>query len=333
MIELTRLRAFREVARLGSFTAAGAGLGFSQPGISHQIAQLEREVGVPLIERSGRGITLTPAGEALLGHVEAILSRVADAERDLADVARVGQRRLQIASFATAATTVLPLAAGIFRRQLPEVALTLIEEDPVDSLPALAAGVHDAALAYDYPILAHGPRDGLDVEPLFVDQMCVALPDGHSLADATDVAISALADEPGCAPHQSICRDALELACRTAGFAPRVMAQTNDYMVMQGLVAAGAGIAVMPRLAAAITIRPGVTVRPLSGEVLERVTFLVTRSSARMTYALATLRDALLSSLAGVSRPDLPLEAFEAEGARIASDAVDERPAVVVDVA
>lgn len=315
MIELTRLRAFHEVARRASFTSAAAALGFSQPAISHQIAQLEREVGTTLVERSARRVRLTPAGEVLLGHVEAILARLADAERELAEVAHLGHRRLQVAAFATAATTVLPPAVGAFRRRLPQVALTLIEADPADSLPGLLAGEHDAALTYDYPSLASPQHEGLELDPLFVDQMCVALPVGHPLAARDDVPLTALADEPWAAPHHTVCRDALELACRTAGFAPRVMSQTNDYMVMQGLVAAGAGVAVMPRLAAAITVRPGVVVRPLLGEPLERVTFLATRSGTADTPVLAALAEELVAAIAQVSPFGLPLEAFEAEGA------------------
>ncbi len=316
MIELTRLRTFREVACRGSFTAAAAALGFSQPAISHQIAQLERELRTPLFERSARHIRLTPAGEALLGHVEAILARVADAEREVAEAARVGKRRLQVAAFPTAAVTVLPSAVAVFRREMPDVSLTVVEADPGDSLPALAAGEHDVALAYDYPVLANRPREGLDLEPLFVDPMCVVLPHDHPCAAMAEVPLVALASESWAAPHHSVCRDALELVCRGAGFTPEVMSETNDYLVMQGLVASGAGVAVIPRLAAAITQRPDLVVRPLAGHALERVTFIVTRAGTPATPALLALRAALLAVIPQVTAAGLPVEAFEAEGVR-----------------
>ncbi|HET6909727.1 MAG TPA: LysR substrate-binding domain-containing protein [Mycobacteriales bacterium] len=239
--------------------------------------------------------------------------RLADAERELAETARVGLNQLRVAAFATAAATVLPPAAGLFREQMPTVELAVTEGDPGDTLAALHAGDHDVALAYDYPVLSGPGPDGLELEPLFVDQMCVALPAEHPLAGVDAVPLSALAYEPWCAPHHSVCRDALDLACRTAGFTPRIVSETNDYMVMQGLVAARVGVAVMPRLATAIAVRPGIAVRPLLGDVLERVTFIVTRTAGYRPAAVSTLRAALIHGVGLLDTHGLALEPFESE--------------------
>ncbi len=115
VLDVDRLRVFREVANSGSFSAAARTLAFTQPGVSHHVKQLERELGVELLERSPRGIRLTPPGRALLGHAEALLARLDDAERDVIEVAKQGGRQLRLVAFPTAAATVVPLAVASFR--------------------------------------------------------------------------------------------------------------------------------------------------------------------------------------------------------------------------
>src|SRR5215469_14185209 len=168
MLELTRLKVFREVASLGSFTKAAETLGYAQPSISHHVAQLERELGAQLFERQARRVQLTPAGRVFLGHVRSVLIQLADA-------------------------------------------------DPPESVPALLAGDHDLALVYDYPALGGAPEPGVDLEPLFVDHMAVAVPAAHPLARADSVGLAELGGETWLAPHSSVCRDAVDFACRNAG--------------------------------------------------------------------------------------------------------------------
>jgi DNA-binding transcriptional LysR family regulator len=311
MIEVTRLRVFREVARRESFTATAEALHMSQPSVSNQVAQLEREVGARLLDRGARRVRLTPAGEVLLSHVEAVLLRLADAQREISETVRIGVRRLRVAAFPTAAATLLPPAVADFRSRLPEVDLELIEADPPVTLPALLAGEHDMVLVYDYPALSSPLPDGVDLEPLFVDQMAVALPADHPLAAQPQVTLGDLALERWCAPNPCLCRDAFEYACRRAGFSPEVVSQTNDYMAMQGLVASGVGIAVLPRLAAAIALRPGIVIKPLAPRTLERVTFIASRAGFAHTAAADALRSALRRSSTRVGLDELPLETFD----------------------
>ena len=141
--------------------------------------------------------------------------------------------------------------------------------------------------------------------------MAVALPAGHRLAGLAAVPIETLAAEQWITPHDSMCREALILACRNAGFFPETASQTNDYMAMQGLVAAGVGVAVMPRLAVAMARRPGVVVLPLAEPVIERVTFTATRRGAYRSPAADAFGAALRSALPAAEDADLPLEAYD----------------------
>ena len=112
MLDLTRLKVFREVAIHGSFTKAAEAMGYTQPSISHQVAQLERELSAQLFERQTRRVTLTPAGQVFLRHVQTVLVQLADAEREVAETAGTGGRLLRLASFPTAAATLIPPAAS-----------------------------------------------------------------------------------------------------------------------------------------------------------------------------------------------------------------------------
>src|SRR5262249_46691847 len=121
-LDVDRLRVFRTVATLGSFTAAARSLAYTQPGVSHHGKPLERELGVVLIERSPRGIRLTPPGRVLLEHAEALLRQLADVERDVIESAQQGGE-LRLAAPPTIAATVLPHAVAAFRAELPDIAL------------------------------------------------------------------------------------------------------------------------------------------------------------------------------------------------------------------
>ena len=313
MLDLTRLKVFREVAIHGSFTKAAEAMGYTQPSISHQVAQLERELSAQLFERQARRVTLTPAGEVFLRHVQAVLIQLADAEREVAETAGTGGRLLRLASFPTAAATLIPPAAADFRARHPRGELRLTEADPPLSVPALLAGEHDLAVIYDYPALGAAVDPALELEPLCLDHMVVALPPGHGAASSAQVTLAGLATAQWIAPHSSICRDAFEFTCRSAGFAPAVVSETNDYQAMQGLVAAGVGVALLPRLAVAVSHRPDVILRPLDSTVIERVTFIATRSGAYRSPLVTAFRAALRIAASTVAAPGLPLEIFEPE--------------------
>src|SRR5215213_5986629 len=137
MIDVKRMRVLHEVARQGSFSAAAEALSYTQSAVSQQIAALERETGTLLVERNARGIRMTDAGEALVRHADAILTRLTDAEAELEAIAGLRGGRLRLAAFPTVGATLMPLAIAHFRQRHPEVELTVKQLEPEDSLPML----------------------------------------------------------------------------------------------------------------------------------------------------------------------------------------------------
>src|SRR5919108_2041610 len=125
MLDVRRLRVLCEVSRRGSFSAAADALGYTQPAISRHVALLERETGTTLLERRPSGVRLTDAGELLVGHADAILARLRDAEEDLDDLLGLRAGRLRMSTLTSAAATIVPLAIVEFRRRLPDVELSV----------------------------------------------------------------------------------------------------------------------------------------------------------------------------------------------------------------
>src|SRR5918997_3226146 len=140
MLDVKRLRVLHEVARQGSFSAAAESSSYTQSAISQQIAALERETGTTLVDRGARGIRMTDAGEALVRHADAILTRITDAEAELEAIAGLRGGRLRLATFPTAGATLIPLAVAAFHDRHPGVELSLTEAEPEDALPMLKAG-------------------------------------------------------------------------------------------------------------------------------------------------------------------------------------------------
>src|SRR3954447_8031521 len=121
MLDVRRMRVLREVAARGSFSAAAEGRSFTQSAVSQQIAALEREAGVRLVDRSARGVRLTEAGEVLVRHTDAILARLAEAEAALDAITGLRGGRVRLASFPTAGATVIPRAIACFRERHPGI--------------------------------------------------------------------------------------------------------------------------------------------------------------------------------------------------------------------
>jgi molybdate transport repressor ModE-like protein len=254
MLDVKRLRVLKEVARTGSFSAAADELGYTQPAVSQQISALEREAGTRLLQRGARGVTLTDAGRTLVEHADAILARLSVAEEELEAIAGLRGGRLRLASFPTAGATLVPLAIAMFSNRHPDVELTLIEAEPEDSLPALRAGDLDVALTFEYSSLpgsAYAPlREEVELTHLLDDPMYVALPLDHPLAHKRTIRLEQLSEESWSqADCNGLCGKMHVAACEAAGFEPRVGFQSDDYNVVQGLVAAGVAISLIPELA------------------------------------------------------------------------------------
>jgi DNA-binding transcriptional LysR family regulator len=265
MLDLRRLAVFREVADQASFSAAALELGYTQSVVSHHVAQLEREVGVTLVERGRRPVRLTPAGERLHAHAGTILGASRAAEADLRAVAGLAAGTLRIGAFLTACASFVPAAIGAFTSEHPGVDVRLDQLEPPASVPRLIDGELDLAVVFIDEDRAQDPR--LESRKLADDPYRVALPPGHRLARRRQVRLAELRDERFCAPRPQggglQYRAMLERLCEPAGFAPDFAYAVNDVTVARGFVAAGLAVAVMPDM----TIphpRPDVAVKPLA---------------------------------------------------------------------
>lgn len=265
MIEARHLRVLRAVARGGSFSAAARALGCTQPAVSQQMKALELAAGTPLVVRGGRETRLTEAGVALVRHADGILAGLTAAEEEVAAIAGLRAGRVRLVSFPSGTATLVPGAVAEMRAAHPGTEVSLVEAEPPRSVEMLRAGDCDIALAFRYAD-AEESWDDLVVRPLLADPLVGVVPPGHPLAGADGVGLGELAGErwiAGC-PR---CRTHLVGLCARAGFAPRIDFATDDYPAVVGLVAAGVGVTVLPRLAlesvrargvAVVALRPGV---------------------------------------------------------------------------
>jgi DNA-binding transcriptional LysR family regulator len=269
MLDVRRMRVLREVALRGSFSAAAEALSFTQSAVSQQIAALEREAGATLVQRSARGVRLTEAGEAVVRHAEAIMARLAEAEAELEAIAGLRGGRLRMASFESAAATLMPPAIAAFRAEHPAVELSMSLAEPESSVPLLRSGDIDLALVFD----SAGPEaagDGIARVHLLEDPMYLALPLDHPLAHRRRLRLADLAGEPWVAgTAECECNKLISRACAIAGFQPRIAFETDDYTAMQGFVAAGVGVSLIAELGLT-TVREDIVVRDLGRDTPAR---------------------------------------------------------------
>ena len=295
MIDAAGLRVMRAIAQEGSFTGAALALGYSQPAVSQMVRRLEQRTGTVLVDRVGRSVRLTEAGSVLARHASAVLGALDAAEEEVAAIAGLRAGRVRLAAFPSASATLVPKALALVKARFPDILVTFTEAEPPESLAALRAGECDLAVAFSYAgtDLGRGEED-LDAfvtRHLLDDEVLLALSPNHPLAHADVVDIAELKNEQwiaGCAR----CRGHLLEMCRQGGFAPEVAFETEDYVAVQGLVAAGLGVALIPDLILRTTHHPDVVtrqVRPAS----RRAIIAVTTADLQRVPAVAATLDAL----------------------------------------
>lgn len=271
MLDVRRMKVLREVAAQGSFSAAAEALNFTQSAVSQQVAALERETGAKLVERGARGIRLTDAGAALVRHTDAVLARLSDAEDELQAIAGLRGGRLRLAGFQSAGATLVPRAVAMFHERHPEVELSMTEAEPEDAIPMLKAGDIDIAFTMDWAKRPEPPDPALEYVQLVEDPYDVVLRKGHPLAGAKRLKLTDLAGEPLINPTgRCECDRVIKQACHDAGFEPNVVFRTDENMAAQAFVAAGVGIALLPRLACE-PLHHAVIVRPLERDAPVRL--------------------------------------------------------------
>jgi DNA-binding transcriptional LysR family regulator len=294
MLNVGRLRVLREVAYRGSFSGAADVLSYTQSAVSQQIAALETEAGMPLLERHPRGVSLTAAGQTLVGHAEGVLAQLEAAESALASIAGLRSGRLRVASFPTAGATLMPLAIATFRSAYPDVELTLSEGEPEVIVPRLSAGELDLALLFEFD--GETPlKEGMTRVELLEDPMYLALPCGHPLAGREKLRLRDLQKEAWVqVSHTSPCARHVVRCCHAAGFEPNVSFESDDYQTVQGLVAAGVGVALIPELALSV-VREDVTIRALAPSPPVRKVIAAAPAGARLVPAAPAMLGVLES--------------------------------------
>jgi len=284
MLNVSRLRVFVEVARRGSFSGAADALSYTQSAVSQQVATLEAETGMTLLERQARGVRLTPAGEALVEHAEGILARLEAAEAELSAIAGLRAGRLRMASFPTAGATLMPLAIATFRSTYPEIELTLSEGEPEEIAPRLRAGEFDLALLFEFD-RPQAEQDSLMRIELLEDPLYLALPRKHPLAGKDGLRLKELRGEAWVQTSRSSpCARHVVRSCHAAGFEPNVSFESDDYQTVQGLVAAGVGVALIPELALSV-VREDIVIRALAPSPPVRQVIAAAPADARLSPA------------------------------------------------
>jgi DNA-binding transcriptional LysR family regulator len=271
MLDPRRLLTFREVARQGSFSRAADALALSQPAVSQQVAALERELGSTLLVRGRTGTVVTPAGELLLAHADALAARLELADVQMDELAAGKRATLRVGAFPSALATIVPAAAVALRAREPDLDIA-IEEGTIDELEAAvqSGSLHVAVCWQDARADRHEP-DGLRRTDLAEEPMVAVLADDHRLAGRRQIALHELADEPWMAPEsEGLFVD----ACRAAGFEPRIAILTRDPLAARAIAAAGLAVSLTPRLLASLDL-PGIVTRPLRGNAPRRALYAV----------------------------------------------------------
>jgi DNA-binding transcriptional LysR family regulator len=244
MLDVRRLRTLREVALHGTIRAASEALSFTPSAVSQQLSALERELGYELLERRGRSVHLTPAGLLLVERAETILAQLAEAEAEAKALAGAAEPAVRIASFASAAATIV--ADAVSENGLEA---HILEADPRIGMARLRGGEVDVAILWEYDFVPLRPSGAIELVHLFDDPIHVVLPRSHTAAAEPAIELGELSDESWInSTSASSCHPFLPRACLAAGFEPRIVAETTDHRTLHHLVASGVGLALVPLL-------------------------------------------------------------------------------------
>ncbi|WP_241843138.1 LysR family transcriptional regulator [Agromyces albus] len=299
-LDLQTVRVVRQIAEHGSLTAAAASLGYSQPAVSQQLQRFEERTGIALVERVGRGIRLTESGRVLARYASTVTTALEAAAGELAEIRGLRAGRVRLVAFPSASATLVPRLIAALASEHPGVAVTYVEAEPPEAVDAVRADRADLAITFSYP----GDRDdphrasarGLDVRAYADEPMQLVLPEGHPAAESDVVELDRLAGEPWIAGCPRCRGHLLELA-GAAGFTPRIAFETDNFVAVEGMVAQGLGVALLPALALEASPRhPGIVTRPTARADVRSLHLVTARGAERVPAIGATL--AALQALA-----------------------------------
>jgi DNA-binding transcriptional LysR family regulator len=289
VLDVRRLRLLHGFATHGTVAATAAALHLSGPAVSQQLAALQREAGVPLLEKRGRTLRLTPAGRLVVEHAEVVLAGLAAAEADLSALRGGGLGLVRLAAFPSAARVLLP---RLWRRLAdePDLApqLRIAEHEPDAAVDALRHRDADIAVVHAYSLLPRDLPPGCEQHRLLDDPVLFAVhPEQaarHGLAPGRAVDLADFAQDNWLMPgRDTSCHELTRRACGAAGFVPRPVAVASDFAVLTALVGVDAGVAVVPRLALP-PVTDGVSLHPLASPITRTVSALTATGDARQPH-------------------------------------------------
>jgi DNA-binding transcriptional LysR family regulator len=300
MMDVRRLRLLLELTRRGTITAVASALDYTPSAVSQQLAALERETGVPLLERTGRRVALTPAGLLLAQYAESVLATLEEASAALASTRSALTGPLRVGAFPSAARTMLPPALVTLGREHPRLELMVTELDPAAVPDALRAGTLDVAITSAYDYVPAEPDLAVDTEPLLDEVVYLATAAGRPEGEDKPAAIedcrdaSWIAGSPG-----TVCHAMLTRLCQAHGFTPRVRHHADDFATVLALVAAGQGVSLVPQLGVVPQFgpagAPSVTLTPLESR---RHTGIAYRKGTRHHPGISAFTSAIRAVLA-----------------------------------
>ncbi|HTA01387.1 MAG TPA: LysR family transcriptional regulator [Streptosporangiaceae bacterium] len=296
MLDVRKMALLHALARLGTIAAVAQAQFCTPSAVSQQLAALEREAGVPLLQRSGRGVVLTPAGADLAERAGRVLALLEEASAALASARAELSGELRIGAFPTAVRTLLPAALVALGAAHPRLELHVTELDPAQAPDALHAGLLDVALVHEYDYVPAEPDPGLVTRPVLTEAVYLASAahlavTAGSSADPVRAsrALPWIVGSPGTLCHLMAVR-----LCQAAGFTPRIRHYADDFAAVLMLVAAGQGVAVVPELALADS-PDGVRLAALSAT---RRTLIACRSGAQAHPAVGACVAAVCAAAA-----------------------------------
>jgi DNA-binding transcriptional LysR family regulator len=299
MLDLRRLRLLSELARRGTIAEVARAVGYTPSAISQSLLQLEREAGVPLLERDGRRVRLTPAARGLVARTDRVLAELDAAEAELAADHGTVHGTVVIGAFPSAAAgLVAPAVAELYERH-PELSCPVVEHEPENGIPALRSGELDVLVSESYEGVAAVPTGGLESHELLTEPLLLMMP-REAEPVVEPVALESLAQAPwiaGLAGTQFAA--ALDGACREAGFTPRIVHRADDARLLETLVESGLGVGLLPALAR--TGSGAVRFASATPAPPRRHVSALVRSGAARRPSLAAVLEALMRQAAALS--------------------------------
>jgi len=305
MLDLRRLRLLRELSVRGTIAAVAEELSYTPSAVSQQLAQLEREAGVQLLERIGRGVRLTDAAQGLVRHTEAVLARLEEAEAELAAAGGDVRGTVRVAAYQTAARFLVAPVLRPLAAEHPHLRVELVEMEAEEALPLLRVGDVDVVVAEEYPEAPRARDPALERTDVAWDRLVLALhPDHPAAAGGGPVRLSELAGEPWCSTREgTLFGAALLRVCRSlGGFEPEIRHRANDVRLLAQLAAEGHAVTLMPVLGQPEKMA-SLAVRPVADAELDRRIFAAARRGGGLRPSVATVISALRERAVAIGLP------------------------------